>query len=119
MSPVKDAAGRIVGASKIARDITEQVRAAERLVELNAALLRSEAQARQTRDWLETMLQGIGEAVIASGADGKITLLNAVAESLTGWRQEEAMGRPLDEVFVISNEENRCNGRESSRQSFA
>jgi PAS domain S-box-containing protein len=105
VSPMRDATGRIIGASKIARDITEQVRAADRLVELNAALLKSEAQARQARDWLETMLKGIGDAVIATDANGKITLLNAVAESLTGWRQEEAIGRLLDEVFVISNEE--------------
>jgi len=105
VSPVKDATGRIVGASKIARDITEQVRAGERLAELNAALVKSEAQARQTRDWLETMLKGIGDAVIATDANGRITLLNAVAESLTGWRQDDAIGRPLDEVFVISNEE--------------
>jgi PAS domain-containing protein len=102
VSPVKDATGRIIGASKIARDITEQVRAAQRLGELNAALRNSDAEARQARDWLETMLIGIGDAVIATDAKGRITLLNTVAESLTGWPQEEALGRPLDEVFVIS-----------------
>jgi PAS domain S-box-containing protein len=105
LSPVKDATGRVIGASKIARDVTEQVREAERLAELNAALLKSETQARQARDWLETMLQGIGDAVIATDADGKITLLNVAAESLTEWRQKETIGRPLDEVFVISNEQ--------------
>jgi PAS domain S-box-containing protein len=105
VSPVKDTPGRIIGASKIARGITEQVRAAERLAELNAALLNSEAQARQARDWLETMLQGIGDALIATDANGGITLWNAVAESLTEWCHEEATGRSWDEVFVISNEE--------------
>jgi len=105
VSPVKDRNGRIIGASKIARDITEQVRTAERLAELNAALAKSEAAARQTRDWLETMLMGIGDAVIATDASGKITLLNHVAESLTGWGREDAIGRPLEEVFAIRNEE--------------
>jgi PAS domain S-box-containing protein len=105
VSPVKNSHGEVIGASKIARDITEQVRANERLAEMNAALLRSEAETRQTRDWLETMLRGIGDAVIATDASGKITLLNTVAETLTGWQQDDAIGRPLDEVFVIANEE--------------
>jgi PAS domain S-box-containing protein len=105
VSPVKDGRGRIIGASKIARDITEQVRTAERLVELNAALQKSEAEARKNRDWLETMLIGIGDAVIATDAFGKITLLNKAAESLTGWARKEAIGRPLEEVFVIRNED--------------
>lgn len=105
VSPVKDGNGRIIGASKIARDVTEQVRAAKRLSELNAALLKSEAEAREARDWLGTTLRGIGDAVIATDASGNIKLLNAVAESLTGWTKEQAIGRPLDEIFVISNEE--------------
>ena len=105
VSPVKDASGRIIGASKIARDITEQVRIAERLAELNAALRDSEVECRRARDWLETMLIGIGDAVIATDGLGKITLLNKAAESLTGWGQQDAVGRPLEEVFCISDEE--------------
>ena len=81
------------------------MRAAERLAELNTALRKSEAQALQTRDWSETMLKGIGDAVIATDADGSIILVNSVAESLTGWPQDEAIGGRLNEVFVISNEE--------------
>jgi PAS domain S-box-containing protein len=98
VSPVHDAEGRIVGASKIVRDIAERKKAEERL-------RLSEAQARQARDWLQTTLASIGDAVIATDAQGRVTLLNDVAQSLTGWTQEQAEGQPLEEVFVISNAE--------------
>jgi PAS domain S-box-containing protein len=52
-------------------------------------------------------LSSIGDAVIATDTNGNITFLNHVAESLTGWRREEAEGRPLQEVFNIVNEETR------------
>jgi len=50
-------------------------------------------------------LQSIGDAVIATDATGKVTLLNPVAEALTGWSNEEAQNRPLEEIFQIVNEE--------------
>src|SRR5260370_29368508 len=45
------------------------------------------------------MLRSIGEGVIASDLDGKILLINRVAETLTGWSRDEAIGRPLGSVF--------------------
>lgn len=93
VSPVRDSEGRIIGASKIARDITERKRA--------------EAALHQQREWLRVTLSSIGDAVIATDTNGNITFLNHVAESLTGWRREEAEGRPLQEVFNIVNEETR------------
>lgn len=53
------------------------------------------------------ILLSVGDGVIVCDADGRVTLLNAVAEALTGWKQEEAVGRPVDEVFHIVNEESR------------
>ncbi|MCS6828260.1 MAG: PAS domain-containing protein, partial [Caldilinea sp.] len=50
-------------------------------------------------------LQSIGDAVIATDARGRVTLLNPVAEALIGWSNEEAQNRPLEEVFQIVNEE--------------
>ncbi|MDR3518812.1 MAG: EAL domain-containing protein [Azospirillaceae bacterium] len=50
-------------------------------------------------------LTSIGDAIIATDADGRIELLNHEAEALTGWTAAEAWGRPLDEVFRIINEE--------------
>jgi len=54
-----------------------------------------------------TTLQSIGDGVIATDERGRIVLLNAVAESLTGWTAQDARGRPLTEVFVIINETSR------------
>ncbi|HEY7308565.1 MAG TPA: ATP-binding protein [Gemmataceae bacterium] len=56
---------------------------------------------------LRTTLASIGDAVITTDIQGRITSMNAVAESLTGWTKEEATGQPLDEVFRIVNEETR------------
>jgi len=55
-------------------------------------------------EWWRITLASIGDAVIATDAQGRVAFLNSVAESLTGWRQAEAQGRPLQEVFVIVNE---------------
>ncbi len=57
------------------------------------------------RERLSVTLHSIGDAVIATGRDARITLLNGVAERLTGWTAEEAAGRPLQEVFRIVAEE--------------
>ena len=60
----------------------------------------------QQRDWLLVTLSCIGDAVITTDGEGRITFLNPVAESLTGWTQE-AVGQPLDGVFRLINEESR------------
>lgn len=69
------------------------------------ALQLSEEQVRQGRDWLQTTLASIGDAVMTTDAHGRITLLNPVAQEVTGWTNEEAAGKPLEEVFVIRSEE--------------
>jgi len=46
-------------------------------------------------------VDSIGDAVICTDSMGKITLLNLVAERLTGWSQQEASGQPMDQVFQI------------------
>lgn len=53
---------------------------------------------------LSTTLHSIGDAVLATDTDGRITRMNPVAERLTGWPVELARGRPIDEVFHIINE---------------
>jgi PAS domain S-box-containing protein len=62
---------------------------------------------RQDHEWFRITLASISDAVIAANADGKVTFLNAVAQTLTGWPQEEARGKPLAEVFKIINEKTR------------
>jgi len=49
-------------------------------------------------------LKSIGDGVISTDQQGRIILLNMVSEGLTGWKQEEAIGKPLEEVFKIINE---------------
>ena len=53
---------------------------------------------------LSVTLRSIGDGVITADVDGNITLINRIAEQLTGWTHEEAIGRPLTEVFIVYNE---------------
>jgi two-component system CheB/CheR fusion protein len=93
VSPVRDARGRIIGASKILRDITREK-------QIEAALAHE-------RQWLAVTLGSIGDAVIATDSSGVVKLLNPVAEKLTGWSTNEAVGKPLLQVFNILNEKTR------------
>lgn len=61
----------------------------------------------QEKERLSVTLRSIGDGVITTNVDGTITMLNKVAEELTGWKTEEAVGLPLPEVFVIINEQTR------------
>jgi PAS domain S-box-containing protein len=92
VSPIKDEDGEIVGASKIARDISERKRA--------------EAALHEEKERLHATLTGIGDAVVVTDSERRVTMMNPVAQALTGWK-EEAAGRPLDEVFRIINEQTR------------
>lgn len=53
---------------------------------------------------LQVTLRSIGDAVMATDAEGRVDFLNPVAESMLGWSQEEAKGKPLPEVFRIFHE---------------
>jgi PAS domain S-box-containing protein len=90
VSPIRDSKGKVVGASKVARDVTERKHMEEALAE--------------QREWFRTTLESIGDAVMATDVRSEIVFMNAAAESLTGWRREDAQGRPCDTVFHIVNE---------------
>jgi PAS domain S-box-containing protein len=66
---------------------------------------RAELEERAQRHWFETTLASIGDGVIATDSGGHVTFMNAVAEAVTGWKAEEASGRPLEIVFNIVNED--------------
>jgi PAS domain S-box-containing protein len=85
--------GRNVGRVWSFRDITLQRRAEEQL--------------REQSERFRITLSSIGDAVISTDRVGVITFLNRVAETLTGWTQHEAVGRPLPEVFNIVNSDTR------------
>jgi PAS domain S-box-containing protein len=63
---------------------------------------------KRQRKWFETTLSSIGDGVITADCDGKVTLLNPVAEQLTGWSSGEAKGQPLEKIFHIVNEDTRA-----------
>jgi PAS domain S-box-containing protein len=100
VSPVRNASGAIIGVSKIARDITDRKRAA-------AALAAQQEALAEQREWFETTLESIGDAVIATDVRGRVVFMNPIAEHLTGWRMENARERACTEVFSIINESTR------------
>lgn len=66
-----------------------------------------ERKINENRQWLAAVLKGIGDAVITTDKNSRVTFMNPVAEVLTGWKNMEATGKPLDEVFFIINENTR------------
>jgi PAS domain S-box-containing protein len=74
---------------------------------LNEAWRRGIDAVTASEERLRVTVQSLGDAVIATDDHGRVTQLNPVAEHLTGWAHDDAIGRRLDEVLVIVNEENR------------
>ncbi len=62
----------------------------------------------EARRRLHTTLRSIGDAVITTDAEGRVTFMNPVAESLTGFKEDEARGQALEQVFRIVSEETRA-----------
>jgi PAS domain S-box-containing protein len=54
---------------------------------------------REREEWLSALLTSIGEGVIATDKYGRITFMNPLAEKLTGFKQDEALRRPVDQIF--------------------
>lgn len=70
-------------------------------------LFLSEKQLLEKEEEFRTTLYSIGDGVITADAYGNIRRLNFVAEELTGWKEQEAFGKKLTEIFRIINEETR------------
>jgi len=68
-------------------------------------LKESERNLREKNQWLGAVIEGIGDAVITTDPEGTIRLMNPIAEALTGWKHEEALGKHLECVFNIIGEE--------------
>lgn len=91
IAPIRDEDGKAIAFAIIARDISERKQMQERLL--------------NEKERLAVTLHSIGDAVITTDLEGRVTLMNYAAERLTGWTQEEAQERPLDDVFQIFDEE--------------
>ncbi|HYO92211.1 MAG TPA: PAS domain S-box protein, partial [Pyrinomonadaceae bacterium] len=89
VSPIRDASGKIIGASKIARDITERVRAEE-------ALRQSE---QELSDFFENAVVGLHWV----GPDGRILRANRAELEMLGYSAEEYIGHHIGEFHVDSH----------------
>ncbi len=61
----------------------------------------------ESRQWLQTTLESVGDALIACDRHRCVELMNPVAQQLTGWTLEEAKGKPLETVFRAVDERTR------------
>lgn len=86
-------------------DMAERQRAAEAL--------------RVERELYRVTLASIGDAVIATDVEGRVTFVNPVAEELTRWEAAAARGRPLEDVFRIVNESSRQTVENPARRALA
>ena len=90
VSPLYEEGGSHIGEISVIRDITEQKEAEE-------ALFHEKERAQVT-------LASIADAVITTDTQGRVEYLNPVAERLTGWPAEQARGRPLADIFAVTDE---------------
>lgn len=77
------------------------------VVEMALYKHRMERALQESEKWLDAILKSIGDGVVATDKESRITFLNPEAERLTGWTNEEAKGRMLDEVVKLIHEETR------------
>lgn len=70
-------------------------------VEMGLYKHQMERRLKESERWLSATLNSIGDAVIAADAQGCIQFINPRAEDLSGWQQEQALGKDLEQVFRI------------------
>ncbi|MBN2363336.1 PAS domain S-box protein [candidate division WOR-3 bacterium] len=66
-----------------------------------SAIKETEENLNSEKERLAVTLKSIGDGVIVTDMNGKVVLMNSVAEKLTGWREEDSVGRNVDAVFCI------------------
>ncbi|WP_347986551.1 PAS domain S-box protein [Methylomonas sp. AM2-LC] len=114
ITALRDAHNLIIGYLLIGTDNTlrKQVEVElHHLIEIqaqtNKQLLQTNLTLQASEERLAVTLNSIGDAVIATDNAACVTLLNPLAEQLTGWTKVEAIGRPVSDIFNIINKENR------------
>src|SRR6266705_6095540 len=96
-----------LGADDLLRLITFMIGAVF-VASLTMARRQAEEAAHEAEKQLTVTLKSIGDAVITTDASGRITSMNSIAQSLTGWKQNEASGREIEEILSIKDAERRC-----------
>jgi PAS domain S-box-containing protein len=98
---------RAVALRNIETVLAVRRRAENELLAAQEALQRKSEELQLQREWFEVTLSSIGDAVITTDTEARVTFLNPVAEALTGWKSSEAKGQSLDRVFRIIDEDTR------------
>ncbi len=103
ISPEEQAKGLKLGADGY---ITRPFHSKEFIARIEAILRIHDVEKllRESKQWLKTTLQSIGDAVVVTDENGKIKSINTVAEKITGWHEEEVIGFAFGEVFKIIDE---------------
>jgi PAS domain S-box-containing protein len=110
-TPLLDHRGNAIGVIGVAdRKIMDAVQTIESTLQIFAARAGAEIARKCFEEDLEAekerlavTLRSIGDGFIATDVEGKVQLINNVAEKLTGWTSAEALGKPLTDVFQILN----------------
>ena len=89
------------------RELKVTIEMALHMAEADQRRFESEQALRESEEKLRITLASIGDAVLSTDIEGHISNMNAVAENLTGWPLDEALGKPLDTVFQIIDETSR------------
>lgn len=88
-----------------ARAIHNAREQAERaLIAAKEALELKSAELAEQREFFRVTLASIGDGVVTTDTDARVTFLNPVAERMTGWSLQDSLGQPLDQVFKILHE---------------
>ncbi|KGK99793.1 response regulator receiver protein [Methanococcoides methylutens] len=64
-----------------------------------------ESKLKESQKWLTAILNNTGDAMIATDQDGYIKFMNPFSEALTGWKQDDVLGKPLKDIFYVESEE--------------
>jgi PAS domain S-box-containing protein len=114
VTALRDDQGAIIGYLLIGTDNTmrkkieaERQHLLETQEKTYKQLQQTNATLQVSEEKLAVTLHSIGDAVIATDAEGRVTLLNPLAQQLTGWTQAEAIGLPVEDIFHIINQETR------------
>ena len=86
-------------------ELTTYVATCAVIIALGEGMRAARGRASRGQELLRTTLASIGDAIITTDREGCVNYMNAVAESITGWTQQDALGRPLEAVFRVVNDQ--------------
>ncbi|MEN9572859.1 MAG: hypothetical protein RL514_714 [Verrucomicrobiota bacterium] len=104
-TPLIDTTGQIIGVASFVLDVTGRKHAEDALA--------------AEKERLIVTLRSIGDGVIATDTEGRVSIINKLAEDLTGWRQADAVGKPLPDVFRVAHQRTRQTYRNPVSQVLA